>query len=937
VFSTDKSRRARGTWTVAGLALVGSLALATGTGASPVGAAAVASDVVVKPSSLNGWAVADDNGNGGGSVSFATPLATPPAGTGGARFQLSAANAGWVLAIQNEFVGARLADLTELSYSTYRSSVDAGDNLAVTLQFPVDHDSTDASQVWQGRLVFEPYQTSPAGVPQNTWQEWDGMTGKWWQTGNPVVAGAPATRWCPQATPCDLATLLGHYPDLAVHPTFGAFLLKAGSGWAGFDGYADELTIGTADTVITYDFEAETACTSTCYVDAASGDDAFGGDTPASAKKTIQAAVNAVDDGGTVSVAAGVYNEDVLVNAPVTVQGAGAASTSIIGQIGGDGATVRVASPGVIIEGFTISRVGNTVADWNNSSLNFAGVAIQGQANDAEIRDNVIVGNRTAIDVNDSSGNVISDNEISGNHTGLLFRNTTDDTTVSGNVIADNRTVGVLFLDASGGTNTPVQSAANSEFNRNEISGNWYGQVVDRQQGGSLPAPGTTNLKNFACNWYGTATPVISTANSAEPGYASLVPVEFGGSAVAPGGQPDILGPASANLVVEPYLITDDLAGDCATITLGGEPSDASGVEGTTLTASGSFQGTGVTVTGSGPGAVTDNGDGSWSWSYDADDDETATVEVTGEDAYGNTLVSSFDLTVTNVAPTATLTAPALAIEGSPVSVSLTAPNDPSTADTTAGFEYAFDCGAGLGAFSTTSTATCTATAFGTDLEVAAQIRDKDGGVTNYAATVGIVELILAPDAPSDVTGLAANRSVLLAWNPPADDGGAAVTGYRIQVSRDGGAFSTVVANTRSIVPIHTIRRLANGAEYTFRVAAISTAGVGAFSAPSEAVVPRTVASAPRRLRGAARPSAVLLTWQAPAADGGSPVVGYRVRQSINGGKWRTVVRNTQSTATRYLATDLSSAKRYRFKVVAVTAAGPGAPSNSTETIRPRS
>jgi hypothetical protein len=428
---------------------------------------------------------------------------------------------------------------------------------------------------------------------------------------------------------------------------------------------------------------------------------------------------------------------------------------------------------------------------------------------------------------------------------------------------------------------------------------------------------------------------VISTDNSVEPGYASLIPVEFGGSAVAPGGQPDILGPASANFVVEPYLITDDLAGDCATITSGTEPSDASGAEGTTLTTSGSFNGTGVTVTGSAPGTVTDNGDGSWSWSYDADDDETATVEVTGEDAFGNILVSSFDVSVTNIAPTATLTAPALAIEGTPVAVALTAPSDPSTADTTAGFEYAFDCGAGFGAFGATSSTTCTASTFGTDLEVAAQIRDKDGGTTTYTATVGIVELILAPDAPSDVAGLAANRSVLLAWNPPADDGGAAITGYRIQVSRDGGAFSTVVANTRSTAPLRTLRGLVNGAEYTFRVAAISPVGVGAFSDPSAVLVPRTVASAPRRLSGTARPSAVLLRWQAPAANGGSPIVGYRVRQSINGGKWRTVVRNTESTATRFLADDLSSSRRYRFKVVAVTAAGLSAASNSTERIRP--
>ncbi len=111
-----------------------------------------------------------------------------------------------------------------------------------------------------------------------------------------------------------------------------------------------------------------------------------------------------------------------------------------------------------------------------------------------------------------------------------------------------------MFLDASGGTNSPPQQALNSDFKNNNISANWYGQAVDRQSGGSLPAPGTTNLKNFTLNWWGTTSPVVTTANSAEPGYAAQIPVAYGGTATPPGGQPDIAGPASANIVYLPLL-----------------------------------------------------------------------------------------------------------------------------------------------------------------------------------------------------------------------------------------------------------------------------------------------------------------------------------------------------------------------------------------------
>ena len=45
---------------------------------------------------------------------------------------------------------------------------------------------------------------------------------------------------------------------------------------------------------------------------------------------TIQAAVNAASAGDTIVVAAGTYNEDVLVNKTVVVQGAGAGSSSVM-------------------------------------------------------------------------------------------------------------------------------------------------------------------------------------------------------------------------------------------------------------------------------------------------------------------------------------------------------------------------------------------------------------------------------------------------------------------------------------------------------------------------------------------------------------------------------------------------------------------------------
>ena len=92
-------------------------------------------------------------------------------------------------------------------------------------------------------------------------------------------------------------------------------------------------------------------CTTVCYADVTLGNDANDGDTPATAKQTIQAAVNAVNAGGQVIVAAGTYPESVLVNKAVTITGAGPATT-IIDPIG----EVKITSGDVTIEDLTVQN-----------------------------------------------------------------------------------------------------------------------------------------------------------------------------------------------------------------------------------------------------------------------------------------------------------------------------------------------------------------------------------------------------------------------------------------------------------------------------------------------------------------------------------------------------------------------------------------------------
>ena len=63
------------------------------------------------------------------------------------------------------------------------------------------------------------------------------------------------TNPCVQASPCTWQQLLVAFPNVGVHGTYGAVVLKAGSGWPNFRGNVDSLTIAIDSVASTFDFE----------------------------------------------------------------------------------------------------------------------------------------------------------------------------------------------------------------------------------------------------------------------------------------------------------------------------------------------------------------------------------------------------------------------------------------------------------------------------------------------------------------------------------------------------------------------------------------------------------------------------------------------------------------------------------------------------------
>ena len=194
-----------------------------------------------------------------------------------------------------------------------------------------------------------------------------------------------------------------------------------------------------------------------------------------------------------------------------------------------------------------------------------------------------------------------------------------------------------------------------------------------------------------------------------------------------------------------------------------------------------------------------------------------------------------------------------------------------------------------------------------------------------------------APGAPTIGTAVAGDTQATVVWTPPASDGGAPVVAYRIQQSTDSGAtWTTVVATTASTATSRVVTGLVNGTAYRFRVAAINSVDVGAYSAASNSVTPTAgVPGAPTSVTAVAGNAEAIVGWVAPTSTGGSAITGYRIEQQRGSGEWAVALANTGSTTTNAVVTGLTNGESYRFRVAAINSSGTGANSEPSNAVTP--
>lgn len=187
--------------------------------------------------------------------------------------------------------------------------------------------------------------------------------------------------------------------------------------------------------------------------------------------------------------------------------------------------------------------------------------------------------------------------------------------------------------------------------------------------------------------------------------------------------------------------------------------------------------------------------------------------------------------------------------------------------------------------------------------------------------------------SPTSLTAEARGSSQInLSWNAPTDDGGSAITGYRIEISSNGGSsWVVLVANTGSTTTTYAHAGLAAGTTRHYRVSAINANGTGPVSNIAHATTGGDVTGSPSNLTATANGSSQIdLAWAAPANQGGSLVTGYRIEVATpDNPTWATLVDNTGSTATTYSHTNLPPASTWSYRVAAIGSSGTSPASKS--------
>ncbi len=201
-------------------------------------------------------------------------------------------------------------------------------------------------------------------------------------------------------------------------------------------------------------------------------------------------------------------------------------------------------------------------------------------------------------------------------------------------------------------------------------------------------------------------------------------------------------------------------------------------------------------------------------------------------------------------------------------------------------------------------------------------------GTGPFTTDVSIV-LVDPPGRPTNIQAVASDRTVVLRWEAPVDDGGASVASYLILrgPSEDVTDWSVEVPPTALN---YGDEGLVNGVTYFYRVVAINGVGEG-LASPAVSATPRGLPGPPLNVTVGRGDANVTLSWEHPVDDGGAAITGYWVLRGDSPDLMMIIAR--LGLVTTYTDEGLSNGRTYHYSVAAVNEVGNGTLSGTVDAV----
>ncbi len=196
----------------------------------------------------------------------------------------------------------------------------------------------------------------------------------------------------------------------------------------------------------------------------------------------------------------------------------------------------------------------------------------------------------------------------------------------------------------------------------------------------------------------------------------------------------------------------------------------------------------------------------------------------------------------------------------------------------------------------------------------------------SYDVTVNSDEEV--PGVPAEIEARSGDGFVELTWQEPPDDGGSQITAYEIYRGDDPGS-GTLRNSVDSSTFLFNDTHVTNGNTYYYHVRALNAIGSSGASEEVSAT-PLGFPSPPRDLISRGGDDFAELFWSAPADDGGTAVINYRIYRGEDE-NIPAALDVVASSLSSYNDTTVQNGNPYRYFVTAVNAVGESDASNSVE------